>query len=171
MANIISIWNELLLEAIRQTKPGPPMVARSIAIVHTAIYDAWAAYDPVAKQTRADFKAGVPNTPENVATSISYAAYRSLVDQFSAAKSLFDEKMTQLGLNIGQTSNNSAIAWGVGNKASKNVLNYRHTDGANQVGGYGDTTGYIPANNPIKPFFATTVSMGESISTRAMLQD
>jgi len=39
MANIIIEWNDILLEAIRQTKPGPPMVARSIAIVHTSIYE------------------------------------------------------------------------------------------------------------------------------------
>ncbi len=134
MANLIIEWNEVLLEAIRQTKPGPPMVARSIAIVHTSIYDAWAAYDPVANQTRTDFNAGAPNTPENIATSISFAAYRSLFDQFSAVTSLFDEKMTQLGLDIGQTSNNPATPWGVGNKASKNVLNFRQNDGANEAG-------------------------------------
>jgi len=40
------------LQAIRDTKPGPPMVARMLAIVHTAIYDAWAAYDPVSVGTR-----------------------------------------------------------------------------------------------------------------------
>lgn len=90
MANIIIEWNDILLEAIRQTKPGPPMVARSIAIVHTSIYEAWAAYDPIAKQTRANFNAGAPNTPENVSTSISFAAYRALADQFPAVKSLFD---------------------------------------------------------------------------------
>ncbi len=133
MANIIIEWNEILLEAIRQTKPGPPMVARSIAIVHTIIYDAWAAYDPVANQTMANFSAGAPNTPENVATSISFAAYRFLVDQFPAAASLFDEKMTQLGLDIGQTSNNHATPWGVGNKASKNVRSDR---GYNALGNF-----------------------------------
>lgn len=40
MGNIVIEWNELVLSAIRSIKPGPPMVARSLAIVHTAIYDA-----------------------------------------------------------------------------------------------------------------------------------
>lgn len=33
-------WNEAALEAIRSTHPGPPMVARALAILHTCIYDA-----------------------------------------------------------------------------------------------------------------------------------
>ena len=48
MANLLVEWNELALEAIRVSKPGPPMAARSLAIVYTAIYDAWAAYHEAA---------------------------------------------------------------------------------------------------------------------------
>jgi hypothetical protein len=33
-------WNNAALQAIRDTKPGPPIVARMLAIIHTAIYDA-----------------------------------------------------------------------------------------------------------------------------------
>ena len=32
-------------QAVRNSTMGPPMVARALAIVHTCIYDAWAAYD------------------------------------------------------------------------------------------------------------------------------
>ena len=41
-------WNQVTLEAIRQSTLPPPAVARALAIVHTCMYDAWAAYDPVA---------------------------------------------------------------------------------------------------------------------------
>lgn len=74
MTNIVTEWNEVLLEAIRETKPGPPMAARSIAIVHTSMYDSWAAYDPIAKQTQANFSTSAPNIEKNVETSISFAA-------------------------------------------------------------------------------------------------
>ena len=47
-SNVVIDWNNATLQAVHDTKPGPPMVARALAIVHTAIYDAWAAYDPVA---------------------------------------------------------------------------------------------------------------------------
>lgn len=42
----------MALEAIRQTYSGPPMVARMLAILHTAIYDPWAAYDTKTIGTR-----------------------------------------------------------------------------------------------------------------------
>src|SRR5829696_885121 len=45
-------WSEQALAAIRALKTGPTINARALAIVHTAMYDAWAAYDPVAVGTR-----------------------------------------------------------------------------------------------------------------------
>src|SRR5258708_10788916 len=38
-------WNNAALQGIRDAKLGPPAVARALAIVHTCMYDAWAAYD------------------------------------------------------------------------------------------------------------------------------
>jgi hypothetical protein len=51
-------WNETTLEAVRRSRLGPPIVARALAIVHTCMYDAWAAYDRHAVGTR--LGAGVP---------------------------------------------------------------------------------------------------------------
>ena len=45
-------WNDVLLQSVRLSKLGPPMVARAIGIVHTCGFDAWAAYDGVALGTR-----------------------------------------------------------------------------------------------------------------------
>ena len=45
-------WNNAVLEAIRVTHPGPPQVARMLAVSHTCMYDAWAAYDADAIGTR-----------------------------------------------------------------------------------------------------------------------
>jgi hypothetical protein len=44
-------WNQLALQAVRTIKPGPPMVARSLAILHTAMYNAWAVFDRQADTT------------------------------------------------------------------------------------------------------------------------
>ncbi len=49
---VVVQWNEAALQAVRDVKPGPPMCARSLAIVHTAMFDAWAAYDSMAVGTR-----------------------------------------------------------------------------------------------------------------------
>src|SRR5919112_1905943 len=45
-------WDEQTLAAVRVAKPAPAVVARHLAIVHTAMYDAWAAYDAKALGTR-----------------------------------------------------------------------------------------------------------------------
>ena len=51
-ANVVVRWNEALLQGVRDSKLGPPMVARALAIAHTCAYDAWAAYDRLAVGTR-----------------------------------------------------------------------------------------------------------------------
>jgi hypothetical protein len=50
--DVVLRWDEEALTAVRTTKPGPTVVARVLAIVHTAMYDAWAAYDAKALGTR-----------------------------------------------------------------------------------------------------------------------
>lgn len=43
--NIVAKWDFASLQGIREAKLGAPVVARALAIVHTCMYDAWAAYD------------------------------------------------------------------------------------------------------------------------------
>jgi len=43
--NVVIEWNNATLQGIRDAKLGAPVVARALAIVHTCMYDAWAAYD------------------------------------------------------------------------------------------------------------------------------
>ena len=45
-------WNNAALQGDRDSAFGPPMVARALAMVHTCIYDAWAAYDERAVGTQ-----------------------------------------------------------------------------------------------------------------------
>ena len=41
-------WNEQLLNAIRRSLPNPPVHARNLFHLSVAMWDTWAAYDPVA---------------------------------------------------------------------------------------------------------------------------
>src|ERR1700674_5458360 len=50
--SVVLRWNAAALQGVRDSKLGPPMVARALAIVHTCAYDAWAAYDRRAIGTR-----------------------------------------------------------------------------------------------------------------------
>lgn len=164
MNNVVLEWNEVLLEAIRINKPGPPMVARSIAIMHTCMYDAWAAYDPIAKLTRANFTAGPANTIDNKSVSINFAAYRALIDQYPATKKLAEDKMTAFGLDFTANTNNINTVEGVGIRAAKKVLEYRQNDGSNEINNYADTSNYVSVNKPIRPFFPTVVEEIEDAS-------
>jgi hypothetical protein len=154
--NVVLTWDAAILQAIRTTRPGPPMVARSLAVVHTAIFDAWAAYDATAVGTRLGGSLRRPaaeRTGANKRAAVSYAAYRTLVDLFPAVASSFDAVMRQLGYDPADRSTDVATAIGIGNVAAQAVIDFRHHDGANQLGdlnpgAYSDYTGYKPVNSP-----------------------
>src|SRR5215510_14739620 len=53
-ATVVSDWNAAALAEVRLSRSlrtGPPIVARALAIAHTCMYDAWAAYDDTAAGT------------------------------------------------------------------------------------------------------------------------
>jgi hypothetical protein len=171
--NVVLRWNSALLQAVRESGLGPPIVARALAIVHTCIYDAWAAYDRVAVGTRlgsALRQAPGVRTLRNQVESLSFAAYDAAVDLFPAARqSLFDPLMADLGYDTAEASRRPASPAHVGTVACDAVLAYRHHDGANQLGDepsgtpgvpYSDYTGYNSVNDPMdlsQPFQPSTV--------------
>ena len=148
--NVVLLWNEAALQAVRDTKPAPTVTARALAVVHASIYDAWAAYDAKAVGSRLGGSLRQPpaeHTLANRRTAISYAAYRALVNLFPARTASFDALMASLGYDPAEDAADTSPA-GVGNRAAAAVLAYRAGDGANQAGGYADTTGYQPVNTP-----------------------
>lgn len=85
--SVVVRWNQAFLEGVRESTLGPPMVSRALAIVHTAVYDAWVAYDRDAVGTRLGGALRRPpweRTRENKEEAISFAAYRAAVDLFRA---------------------------------------------------------------------------------------
>ncbi len=170
---VVIQWNDAFLQGVRESKLGPPMVARALAIGHTCIYDAWAAYDHKAVGTRLGGSLRRPpaeHTLANQKQAISVAAYRAAVDLFpGSASSVFDPLMPSLGYDAGDHSTDTSTPTGIGNVAAQAVLDFRHRDGANQLGDepggtlgvpYSDYTGYTPVNEPMDirfPFDPTTV--------------
>jgi hypothetical protein len=149
--NVVLRWDEQALAAIRALKTGPPMNARALAILHTAMYDAWAAYDATAVGTQLGASLRRPAAERTVAhksMAMSYAAYRALLDLYPARSADFTTLMTNMGYDPADASTDPATPAGVGNRAAAAVLAYRANDGSNQAGGYADTTGYTPVNTP-----------------------
>ena len=115
---IVTNWNAVALQAIRETHPGPPIVARALAITHTAVFDAWAAYDDKAVGTRLGATLRRPvgeRTDANKKAAMSFAAYRALVDLFPSEKALFDAKLSALGYDPANTSTDVTTPAGIGN--------------------------------------------------------
>jgi PAP2 superfamily len=157
--NFVIQWNQAALQGVRDSKLGPPMVSRALAVVHTCIYEAWAAYDERALGTQLGSSLRQPNEERNLANkneAISFAAYRALVDLFPADEAtVFRPLMQQLGYSPDNTSMDAHSPSGVGNLACDAVLQFRHHDGSNQLGDlsgdgvpYADYTGYKPVNPP-----------------------
>jgi hypothetical protein len=175
--NVVVQWNEALLQAVRDSKLGPPMVARALAIAHTCAYDAWAAYDRIAVGTRLGGTLRRPARErryENKVEAISYAAYRAATDLFPGSKAtVFDPLMAAVGLDHGNTSRDTTEPAGIGNIAAEAVLAFRHRDGANQLGdepggkpgvAYSDYTGYVPANEAMDTRSALDLSTVDDVN-------
>jgi hypothetical protein len=146
--NLVLVWNDQTLQSIRKLPPAPTVAARALAVVHTAIYDAWAAYDPLAVGTQLGAGLRQPEaerTQANKDKAVSYAAYTALMDLFPALQADFTTRMASLyGDEFAADTTAPAT---VGFTAAQAVLNLRHDDGSNQLGGYADTSGYVPVNS------------------------
>src|SRR5581483_2664204 len=156
--NPVLRWNDALLEAIRVTKTPPTIGARALAVTNTCMYDAWAAYDPVAVGTRLGGTLRRPadeRTPEARDEAISRAARLALADLFPARAAGFDAVLASQGYDPARPAEEGTPA-GVALQACRAVLDFRHHDGANQLGDepgsaggpYSDYTGYRPVNGP-----------------------
>jgi hypothetical protein len=160
--SVVLGWNQQVLDTIQQTRLGPTIAVRALAVVHTAIYDAWAAYDSVAVPTMANGNGRQPLAERTVANknkAVSFAAYLALVDLFPARQATYAGHMVgDLGYVI--DGSDASTAANVGAVAAQAVLDYRHHDGANQLGDepdkitgvpsgvpYSDYTDYAPKNN------------------------
>jgi hypothetical protein len=146
--DVVLRWGEEALTAVRATKPPPTVVARSLAIVHTAMYDAWAAYDANALGTRTGASLRRPSSEYTInykSMAISYAAYRVLLDLFPSHASDFSGFMSALGYDPGDTSTDPSLPQGIGNLVAQALLDFRHHDGANQLGDEPDRTTTDPA--------------------------
>jgi hypothetical protein len=149
--NVVLRWDEELLQAIRANPAGtgPTITARALGVAHTAMFDAWAAYDARAVGTRYGGTLRRPvteRTLENKNKAISFAAYAALVDLFPSRQEDFALQMKELGYATDGSDLSTPAK--IGQLVARAVTDFRHKDGSNQLGGYADTTGYQPMNTP-----------------------
>ncbi len=158
--NVVLRWNNAALQAIRDTRPGPPQTARALAIVHTCIFDAWAAFDGVAVGTRLGGSLRQPpgqHSDENKSEASSFAAQRCLSDLYPSESAKFSALLQELGYPLDGAQSRPESPAAIGLRAADAVIAFRHGDGSNQLGDlvpgagpYADYTGYAPVNPPLE---------------------
>jgi hypothetical protein len=148
-------WNELLLDSIRRDIPKPGVHARNLFHTSVAIYDAWAAYDPIADGYLFTEKPAAADAAEARRVAISYAAYRVLNHRYEKANggpislACYAAFMEVLGLDPMDTHATGDDAVAVGNRVGAKVVDSNVDDGANEANGYADTTKYMSVNPPL----------------------
>ena len=142
-ASIVTEWLDEVLPAANEVAWEPTVGARFVAIVYDAMYDAWAAYDPIAVGcvTGTALKGeGGANNVANKREALSHAAYTVLRTLAPQRRHALVEWMQALGYE----PNASTAAAKLGRRAALAVLAARSQDGANAASDFADTTGYAP---------------------------
>jgi hypothetical protein len=130
-------WNRLALQAIRSAQPGPAVAARSLAILHTCMYNAWAAYDDHARQTAHGVAVRLPHAERSAASkasAMSHAAWRALRGRFPAQQAVFDAWMAELGLDSAAAGGPLSPA-AIGRIQAASMLDFCQRDGPKRLGG------------------------------------
>lgn len=158
MPDAILYWNDVALEANRVShtngrmeQTGPPLSARALAIVHLAVYDAYAAVDAAAGL--APYLPGLPAPPAGAAApaAVAGAAHAALSALFPSQRGFFDVKLSEAGTVLDPGHD-------FGRAVARAILQDRAADP-----GAGDS-GYVPSfargrhrvdpDNPGQPFHA-----------------
>jgi hypothetical protein len=137
----------------------PTIGSRNLGIVVTGMFDAWAAYDDKAVGTCLGGKLRRPSEERTLANkdkAIAQAVTRVLLDIYAEDAAWIKERVRKEGIDPDNQCMDPAKPEGVGNTAAKALMDYRHHDGANQLGDesgsngkpYSDWTYYKPVNPP-----------------------
>ncbi len=138
----ILFWNDVALEANRvsftngaKEQDGPTLSSRALAIVHLAMYDAFAAVSGNPANLPA-YLPGLPPVPagSTVEGATAAAAYTALVKLFPAQKAFFDAKVLE-----GGNSQDAGHEFGV--KVAQMILADRAGDNNASSDGYTPTKG------------------------------
>lgn len=146
-------WDEALLNAIRRALPAPTVHARNLFHTSTAMWDAWAAYDPTATGYLVEEKHTADDVTAARNEAISYAAYRVLehryVNAVGGTDSIleFDQLMKDLCYPIDFRSTQGGTPAALGNRIAASMIDFGITDGSNEADGY--SSDYEPVNPPL----------------------
>lgn len=182
--SVARIWNEMVLNAIRNDFARPTVHARNLFHTSIAMYDAFAAYDDVNEtyflgKTVDGFTCafdGVPppsNLQEARETAISYAVYRMIEYRFQDAPRKDDIFFTTdlifsafgYDKDFVDTDYSTGNPAALGNYIAQSIIEFGWQDGSNELNEY-ESSFYEPVNlpmNPFIPFFDPRINFGNPL--------
>lgn len=165
--SVARMWNEVLLEAIRNDFARPTVHARNLFHISSAMFDAWSVYKPTAGSFLfgnevAGFScpSASIDIPDDILPyqeqAISFAAYRIIQHRFIFSPGSFkimaaaDALMQSLGYNLDDESMDysQGSAAALGNYIADCYIQFGLQDGANEQGFYANKS-YRSVNPPL----------------------
>ncbi|HUG48368.1 MAG TPA: vanadium-dependent haloperoxidase [Candidatus Limnocylindria bacterium] len=152
--SVARVWNEVLLDMIRQVIPAPTVHARNLFHFSAATWDAWAAYDTEAHGYLVTEKQRADDVLTAREAAISFAAYRILawrygeVSDLATAEEALDATLASLCYDKSYTAAEGDLPAALGNRIAAAVLEFGRQDGSNEAERYADAS-YRPANEPL----------------------
>jgi hypothetical protein len=128
------LWDQILQTVIVDIGFGPTNAARAFSIMHTAIYDAQASYDPVAQRVSIDLEGDNLDIASlsdasgaEIEAAMHVAAYQALSQLFPGQRDMFDKVLSE---RVGIDPSDDSRAHVVGSDAAQDVLTPRLAEAA-----------------------------------------
>ena len=122
----VSRWNDAALDAIRLQRTSPPVAARALAIVHTAIFDA---VNGIARTYEPYFVPSAVPASASPEAAASAAAHDTLVSLFPSLDATFDALHGEILASIANGPQKTrGAAWGA--TVAEKILEWRRHDAA-----------------------------------------
>ncbi len=181
--SVARVWDDTMLELIRQVVPAPTVHARNLFHTSAAMWDAWAAYDPDADGYFVTEKHTASDVRGAREAAMSYAAYRILLWRYATVSDLaqatdqLDAVMAELCYPTDAVSTDGDGPVAFGNRIAAFVIDRGSTDGALEDERYVDSS-YRASNDPLEVDQSGTVmrdpnswqplSLGEQLSQNGL---
>ncbi|MFM1805009.1 MAG: hypothetical protein RL136_1888 [Planctomycetota bacterium] len=152
--SVARTWDETMLDSIRLDRVRPPVQARNLFHMSTAMYDAWAAYDASVRGYFFEEKISAKDIAAARHEAISYAAYRLMKHRFAtspnvaAINAMLDAKLVSLGYSPAVTTTAGDTPAAVGNRIAAITIARALTDNSHEEVDHASYPNTYPDVNP-----------------------
>jgi len=148
-ADVVTDWNEIAISTATASKQVPFESSRTMAIMHTAIFDAVNSIEPQYSPYKIKIDAAAGSSVEAAAITAGYTTLIALFpDQKNSLDSAYANSLSKIS-GAGDSKNNGIV---VGQKAAAAILAFRQSDGSDAPNIYQPKTTagmYVPTMLPM----------------------